>query len=217
MLKSKVNEMKTKVEKKAKKIRFLNQKLKEMDECFVHHHTYHVHLPFIEKEFNVWRQLRKETQDKYHKNIEKYQKLVVECEEENKKLNALVVQERTVQFQENKMTQNAFFQMEKVKHIRRKFLEAFPKDNIAAKEVVDFDGRYEFDVAHNIRVTYEHEVLRLLHRKNYTDPYTLGVCIDEKSLTSGAFLESLLVKTFVDCIKDTYIRYKGTSALPRRK
>jgi len=216
-LKIKVIELKAKIEKKAKKIIHLSQKLKEMDDFFVHHHTFHASKPFIECEFNLWCQLQKEMNDKYMKKIEKYNHVVEKCKEENAKLEAEVMQEKRASLKQCKMTQSDFFQMEKVKYIRRKFIDAFPKENVGAKEVIEFEGRYEFDVNHNIRVTYEHQVLRLLHRKNYTDPYALGVCIDEKTMTSSAFLDSLLVKTFIDCIKDTYLRYKGTSALPRRK
>lgn len=106
------------------------------------------------------------------------------------------------------------FEKEKVKYVRNKLTEVLSKQGymIEATEVTESgDKKYTFEVERMMKVEYKEERMQLFFRTKETDKFVSFFCIDERSTSSAEFTQSFLVKTFVECLKNTYIQYHKTS------
>lgn len=116
------------------------------------------------------------------------------------------------------------FNLEKIKYIIRKFVELCTKDaikvNISEIFVLDGSTKLAFYANNLVKVEYCNNVLKLFYRKDKADPMCLGLSIDEKSLTPTEFMQSCLVKTFVECLRNTLMHCVGVvdaGALPEQQ
>ena len=76
-----------------------------------------------------------------------------------------------------------------------------------ASEVVESEGKkYTFEVDKTMKVEYNNERLQLYFRTKDADKFQTFFGIDERSTSSTEFTQSFLVKTFVECLKNTYIQ-----------